>query len=295
MNRQSGDGTILGAMIQTFYTSARQGLLSGVVPDLIRYRGLLRDMVWKELRARYRNAMMGFLWAILQPVMMMAILTFVFGYMLRGVVASRGLATERSYAVFLLCGLVPWQFLAVALACGTNSLLESQELIKKVHFPREVVPLAAVANCLVNLVIGFATLLVVMVVLEGFSSIGVCILYTPFIFAIQFFMVVGLALLLSSMNAHYRDVGYFTDVALAFGFYATPVFYPLPTNLHPLLQRLYMLNPMAHLVTAYRTALLDNRTPSLEHLAYPAAVAAAVLLVGAYVFRRNAPTFADYL
>lgn len=252
-------------------------------------------MVWKELRARYRNAMMGFLWAVLQPVMMMAILTFVFGYMLRGVVASRGLQTERPYAVFLLCGLVPWQFLAVALACGTNSLLESQELIKKVYFPREVVPLAAVLNCLVNLVIGFITLLVVMVILDGISSLGMGIFLAPVIFVIQMVMVIGLALLLSSMNARYRDVGYLTDVALAFGFYATPVFYPLPTNLNPLLLRLYMLNPMAHLITAYREALLDNRLPSLLHIAYPGVVAVIILVIGICVFRRSAPTLADYL
>ena len=210
----------------------------------------------------------------------------------------RGLPSEALTPEFLLCGLVAWQFMSVALTCGANSLLESGELIKKVHFPREIIPLAAVMNCLVNLVIGFITLLVVLAVLRGPSAIGVGVLYMPFIFAIQFAMVVGLALLLSALNVHYRDVGYMIDVALAFGFYATPIFYPpsmVANRLGWLALQLYMLNPMANLVTAYREALLDNQLPEAMLFLRPLVFAAVAVLLGAYVFRRNAPTFADYL
>lgn len=292
-------------MRRPFYTATQQRDLSRIIPDLIRYRGLLLNLVSKELRARYRNAMMGFLWAVLQPVLMMAILTFVFGFLLRDLMANKaGFSGGHSYAVFLLCGLVPWQFLALALACGTSSLLESQELIKKVHFPREIIPLAAVMNCLVNLVIGFITLFAVLVILEGVSAIGVGVLYVPIIFAIQFMLVVGLVLLLSALNVYYRDVAYLIDVSLAFGFYATPIFYPLPTTMQSLpvpeaarawLYQLYMLNPMTSLVTAYRQALLENQFPDLLLLARPAVFAVFFVFAGAYVFRRNAPAFADYL
>ena len=185
-------------MTQAIYTDRQQRQFRRILPDLVRYRGLLRDVVWRELRARYRNAMIGFLWAVIQPVSMMLILTLVFGFLLRDLIGDRGAGSESSFAVFLLCGLVPWQFLAAALASGTNSLVDSQDLIKKVHFPREIVPLAAVINCLVNAVIGFITLLVVMIVMGGVSSLGVGLLYTPFIFAIQFTLIVGLVLLLSS-------------------------------------------------------------------------------------------------
>lgn len=288
------------------YTNLDQGSIVKIVPDLIRNRTLLRDLVWKELRARYRNAMMGFLWAVLQPVLMMLILTLVFGFLLGGMMTDRTGKSSHPYAVMLLCGLVPWQFLAVAIACGTNSLLESQELIKKVHFPREMIPLAAVANCIVNVVIGFVTLLVVMALLEpqGVAAISVGILYLPFIFAIQLVLIVGLVLFLSALNVHYRDVGYMVDVLLAFGFYATPIFYPLPRSFESLpisagladwLHRLYMMNPMANLVTAYREALLDNRLPDPMLLVRPAMVAVIVLVIGVCVFRRKAPTFADYL
>lgn len=280
------------------YTSAKQGDPLRIVPDLLASRGLLRDVVWRELRARYRNAMMGFLWAIVQPVLMMAILLFVFGYLLGDIMQARGLRSERPSAVFLLCGLVPWQFLAVALACGTHSLIESQELIKKVYFPREIIPLAAVVNCLVNLVVGFLTLFVFIVARDGVSALGAGLLYVPFIFAIQFMLVLGLALLLSALNVYYRDVGYMVDVVLAFGFYATPIFYPLgmvSSRLNDFLFNLYMLNPMANLITAYRQALLDNVFPEPMLLLRPLAAAIICLLMGAVVFRRNAPTLADYL
>lgn len=280
------------------YTSARQGDVLRIVPDLFANRGLLRDVVWRELRARYRNAMMGFLWAVVQPVLMMAILLFVFGYLLGDIMQARGIRSERPSAVFLLCGLVPWQFLWVALASGTNSLIESQELIKKVYFPREIIPLAAVINCLVNLVVGFITLFVFLVVRDGPFALGVGICYFPLIFAIQFMLIVGAVLLLSALNVQYRDVSYMVDVVLTFGFYATPIFYPLNTvssRLNGFLLDIYMLNPMANLITAYRQALLDNRFPDILLLLRPGLIAIAFLLIGAVVFRRNAPTFADRL
>lgn len=291
-------------MSQALYTNAQQHRLSRVIPDLIQHRELLRDMVWKELRARYRNAMMGFLWAVLQPVLMMLILTFVFGYLLPEMMGARLGSGGHSYASHLLCGLVPWQFLAVALACGTNSLLESQDLIKKVYFPREVIPIAAVLNCLVNLAIGFVTLLVVIAALEGPSTLGVGVLYFPLIFAVQFVLVIGLVLLLSALNVYYRDVSYMIEVVLAFGFYATPILYPLPKSLgalpvpdawKPWFYQAYLANPMANLIPAYRQALLENQVPDPALLWRPALLAVVVLLAGAWVFRRQAPTFADHL
>jgi len=285
-------------MSSAIYTSTQQRSFGRILPDLIANRGLLRDVVWKELRARYRNAMMGFLWAVLQPVLMMLILTFVFKYLLGERLAAKGLPSESMTPEFLLCGIVAWQFLSMAMMSGTNSLIESGELIKKVHFPREIIPIAAVVNCLVNLVIGFVTLLVVLCALRGISALGVGLLYVPFLFMIQFAMAIGLALLLSALNVYYRDVAYMIDVMLAFGFYATPIFYPPSMVSHRLgavAFQIYMLNPMANLITAYREALLDNHFAEPLLWIRPLAFACVVVLAGACVFRRNAPTFADYL
>ncbi len=285
-------------MSRAFYDSSQQRYLSLIIPELASNKGLLRDVVWKELRARYRNAMMGFVGAILQPMLMMLILTFVFKYLMGARLAGKNLPSESMSPEFLLCGLVAWQFFSVAVSIGSQSLLESGELIKKVHFPREIIPLAAVINCLVNLAIGFTTLLIVISVLRGISTLGTGLLYLPFIFAIQFTIVVGLTLLCSAINVYYRDVAMMLDVVFTFGFYATPIFYPpgmVSSHFGGAVFQLYMLNPMANLITAYRQAILDNQMPDAMLLVRPMAFAAIALFIGAYVFRRNAPTFADYL
>lgn len=282
-------------MSQATYTTSQQGRVLGMAPDVIRSRALLYDLFWKDLRAKYRRAVIGLLWAVLQPVLMMLILTFVFGYLLRDLMAGRTGGSEHTYAVFLLAGLVPWQFLVVGLTGATQSLVANQDLIKKVYFPRETVPLSAVLYSVVNFGIGFVTFLVVLSVLEGPGTLGLGLVFAPLVFLVQLVLITGLSLLCSALNVLYRDVAYMVEVALTFGFYATPIIYDVPRDLPPWLFRLYMLNPMAHLVEAYRQTLLANRFPDVSHLLWPLLAGAVFLVVGAWVFRRLAPTFADHV
>ena len=282
------------------YTNIGQDRVSRILPDLVRHRYLLWDLVSKELRARYRNAMMGFLWAVLHPVLMMLILTLVFGFLFQGKVAKAG--TQYPFPPFLLCGLVPWQFFSAALIGATNSLLQNQDLIKKVNFPREVIPLAAIGNLLVNFFIGVVVLLVVHLAYGGALFNGTGLLWLPVVFAVLLMLTTGLALLFSSLNIYYNDVLYAVEVALAFGFYATPIFYDLSlvtefaAETHrPWLAALYELNPMAGLVDVTRQALLDNHVAQPGLLVWPAICAAVILMVGAAVFRRRAPVFADQI
>jgi homopolymeric O-antigen transport system permease protein len=289
--------------MSAYYSSAQQHRLSRVLPDLIRSRQLLLDLVWKDLRARYRNAMMGFFWAVLQPLLMMLILTFVFSFVFRVRADAAGFQLSHHYAVLVLCGIVAWQFFATALTIATQSLVENQNLVQKVYFPREVIPIAAVLNCLVNFFIGMVTVLIVHAIVgcDHASGGGVGLLLVPVVFAIHLPLTIGLALLLSCLHVYWRDVGYFTEVALMFGFYASPVLYPLssisggalggPDWLAPV----YQLNPMAGLIAAYRETLLSGRVPDLSLLAWPALCAVVFLILGFVVFRRNAPTLADEL
>jgi len=285
-------------MSEVVYTNTQQGRVSGIVRDLIRARELLIDLIWKDLRVRYRYALMGFVWAVLEPVAMMLILTFVFTVVFKAKTAIVQGEGDPPFAVMLLCGLVPWQFLASALTAGTRSLIDSQNLIKKGYFPREVVPLAAVSTGLVNLVIGCVVLLVVHVALGG--TIGLGLVWFPVVFAIQFVLTVGLVLFLSCVNVYFRDVGYLVGVGIVFGFYATPVFYPLELVMehaaaHPVLLQTYLLNPMAELNTAYREILFQNRFPDVMLLVRPCVAAVACLAVGLVTFRRHSPVLSDYL
>lgn len=284
------------------YSSARQWKLNRVIPDLIHSRGLLWDLVWKDLRARYRYTIMGFVWAVLQPLLLMLILTFVFGVIFPGKIQGAGESDDHPFYVMLLCGLIFWQFFATCLSSCTTSLLSNHDLVKKVYFPREVVPMAAMGVAVVNLAIGFVVLLVIHLISGG--TLGLGILWLPVIFAIQFVLTLGVSLLCAALNVYYRDVAYMVEVVLTLGFYATPLFYPLSFvqqwaaghgRYGPELLTLYMANPMVGLVTAYRQAFLDNVMPDPVLVLWPAACAVFLLAIGAVVFRRGAPVFADYM
>jgi len=283
------------------YTNTNQRDVLRIIPDLVRARQLLRDLVWKDLRARYRYAVMGFLWAIIEPLAFTLILTFVFAFVLLDKAAMVGGADGPPFAVTLLCALVFWQYMATAVNTATMSLVDNHNLVKKVCFPREVVPLASVIFPLVNLGIGFALLLVAHVVLGG--SLSLALLWFPFVFLIQFVLTVGLALLFSCSHVHYRDIGNTVSVAMVFGFYGSPVFYQVDFlrravehgNIPDWAYTLYMMNPMAGLLTAYRQILFEQRFPDIALLLWPALLACLFLLLGVVVFRKTAPTLSDHL
>jgi ABC-type polysaccharide/polyol phosphate export permease len=286
-------------MSQAFYTDAQQGRILRVLPDLIGARQLLLDLVWKDIRVRYRYATMGFLWAVLEPLIMMAVLTLVFSQFLRmGEIEELGVTAPRHYAAFVLSGLIPWQFFSAGLAASTRSLIENRDLVKKAHFPREVIPFSAIGVALVNFLIGTIFLLGIFTVLMGrFPASG--LVWVPLIFAIQFALLMGLGLLLSSVNAYFRDVAYMVDAALLFGFYATPILYwhsMIEGRLAPWAYSLYMFNPMAGIVTAYRLCLFGAEGQSVAPtLVGPAIVAALAVVAGVVVFRKNTPVLADNL
>lgn len=282
------------------YDSRAQRRVAGLPRDLVRARELMLDLVRKDLRARYRYALMGFLWAVLEPVALMAVLTFVFSFVLGGhpLSGGEGAAPQTPFAVFLLCGLIFWQFTANTVQSSVRCLIDNQNLVKKVYFVREAVPLAVLGYPMVNLAIGLVLLLGLHLALGG--GVGLAMLWVPVIFTLQLLLTAGAALFLSCTNVIFRDIGYMASVAVLFGFYATPVFYPLElvmdsSRLPEFAKTLYLLNPMAELLTAYRQALFELRTPDLWLFAWPALSGVGLFVLGAWLFRRLGPTLSDHL
>lgn len=282
----------------TLYDSSKAKEARFFLRDIIQGRELLRDMIMKELRVRYRYARLGFFWAVIEPLALMLILTFVFSYVLADKAEFAQKDAARPFAVSLLCGLIFWQFLATSLISATQSLIDNQNLINKVRFPREVVPLATLSYPLVNLVLGFIILLAIHIALGG----GWSFVYLGFIpvFAVQFTFILGLAFLFSCSNVYFRDIGYMVGVAVVFGFYASPIFYDLSfvTNSDGIprwLIFLYLLNPMAWLIDAYRTILFDHTFPAVSSLLWPGLLALMSLISGGIVFKRLSPTLSDHL
>ncbi len=281
------------------YSSNAERSVARVVPDLIQARELLMDLVKKDLRVRYRYATMGFLWAILEPIALMLILTFVFSYVLADKIGVDPSATARPFAISVLCGLIFWQFAAESIRSATGSLVDNQNLVQKVRFTREVVPLAALGYPLINLLIGLLLLLLLQYILVGVLPL-LALPWLLLVLGIQIMLLAGFALLLSCAHAHFRDIGYMVGVAILFGFYASPIFYELPlvqdSSLLPTWAKtLYSLNPMAGIITANRQILMDGHAPNLSLLIWPALLAVSSLVLGASVFRRAAPTLSDHL
>ena len=283
-------------MASVHYSSADARGGAGLWRELAHARGLLLQLVLKDIRVRYRYTAVGALWAVLEPLALMAVLAFVFSFVLADR-ADFARGSERApYAVFLLTGLLFWQFTAASLTNAAACLLDNRNLIKKVRFPREVLPLAALGYPLINLGIGLVILLVLHVSLGGALSPMLALL--PLVFAVQVLLTAGLALLLSCGNVHYRDVGYILAVALLLGFYATPILYPSSlvdaAALPAWAINLYHLNPMAGLIEVYRSVLLDGTLNPIQ-LAWPAACAVLLFLAGTLLFRRLSPTLSDHL
>jgi lipopolysaccharide transport system permease protein len=248
------------------------------------YRELIVNFTLREIKAKYKQAFFGIAWAIIQPLILMAMLTVVFSYIAR--IPSDGLP----YPLFLLTALLPWQFFSAALNRGVGALVNQAALITKIYFPRESLVLAALAAALVDFAITaivFVALLVWYHVVPTLTWIWV----GP-ILLIQTILSLGLMLFLAPLNAIYRDVGQAIPLVIQVWMYATPIMYPaslVPDRIRPY----YFLNPTAALTEGYRSAMLHNTTPDLARLGVASLISLIILLSGYRVFKRLEKRIAD--
>lgn len=262
---------------------------------LYRYRELIRNLVVSDLKARYKNSMLGFVWTLLNPLAMMLVFTVVFSFL------SPNQQIEK-YPLFLLCGLLPWNFFADSLGASVNSLVGNANLIKKVYFPREVLPIASVLAQLVNFLLAFLLLFIALLVFRAQFSPWLWLL--PLVILIQTCFTVGIALILSTLNVFFRDTVIVLNVVILAWFFLTPVFYAvtvLPVSYTlwgiPLnLQRLfYILNPLASLINMYRDLLYWGYRTDLDFFMRTAVTALLVLWFGYWLFNRYSDRFGEAL
>ena len=266
--------------------SHRFGILN-VPSHLIAFwerRDLLWHMTIRHLRGQYKQSVLGFAWAFVNPLSQMLILSFVFSKILR--VSSEG----EPYPLFLFVGLVPWIFFSGALISATDAVVGASSLVTKVYFPREILPTAAVLTKLVDLAFGMLILAGIMVYYG--APPGVTALWFPVIFAIQLIFTLGLALPLAAMNLFFHDVRFLVGVALNLWFYLTPVLYPV--DIIPEQYRwIFDINPMAIFIHAYRRVLLHGDAPDLDRMAVGLVMSVIVFILGYYTFKKLEPGFAD--
>lgn len=249
---------------------------------LFSYRYLLYNLTVKDLKVRYKTAILGFAWVILNPLVLMVILSVVFTMIIK-------IGIEK-FPVFLLCGLLPWTFTSLSLLSVTTSIVDNSNLIKKVAFPRILIPfstiLANMVHFLLSVIVLFIFLALYKVQLTFYAMLF------PLIVVIQFFFVAGISLIASVLHTWYRDVKYIIELLLLSWFYFTPIFYS-PALVPDKLRKIYMLNPMACIVSMYRDILLYGKNLDLKFFGYTALAAIISFTIGVAAFRKSEKTFAD--
>jgi len=248
------------------------------------YRELLYFLVWRDVKVRYKQTVIGVAWVVLQPLLTMGVFTLFFGRLAK--LPSDGLA----YPVFYFCSLVPWNYFATALQSCTAVVVDNQRVITKVFFPRLVLPLSAVVSGLVDFAIGFVVLGVVL----AFYGIrpGLAALWLPVLLLLAVLTALGVGLWMSALNALYRDVKYVVPFLIQFWMFASPVAYP--SSLVPQRWRwLYGLNPMAGVIDGFRWALTGHGQPPGPLLLASSGMVVAVVLGGLFFFQRMEGAIAD--
>jgi len=268
--------------------------------ELSHYRYLLRNLVIRDLKARYKNSFFGILWSLLNPLAMMLVFTLLFSVM--------GNDSTRQYPVFVLVGLIPWMFFTGSLTSGTSSVTGNASLVKKVYFPRELLPLSSLLSNLVNFAIAF----VVLIVFLYAFGIGLTVhaMWVPAILGTQLIFTLGLVLLLGALTVFYKDILMILDVVVLAWFFLTPVFYSLEifgstATLFGITfvpaQVMRWINPMASIIDGYRTVLwgtYESAGPVSMNPAYllrTFVTAVIVLAVGYFVFYRLDYQFGEKL
>ncbi len=254
--------------------------------ELWQYRELLYFLTWKNVLVRYKQAVLGVLWAVLNPVITMVVFTILFNKVLGVGSGSYGLP----YAVFTFTGLLPWNLFAGSLSSAGASLVGNANLITKVYFPRLVIPSSAVLSTLPDFLIGFVVLVVLMAVYQVPPTWNV--VFLPFFVLLALVTALGVSLWLSALYVLYRDVQYIIPFLVQLWFFATPVFYPTSKIPSGWASVVYNLNPMTGVVGGFRWALLGQQAPS-SMFWLSAAMSLVVFVGGLYYFRRMEDTFAD--
>ena len=252
--------------------------------DLRNYRELVHNLVIRDLKVRYKNSAFGFVWSLLNPLLMMVVLSVVFT-----LVFERASPVEN-FPAFLIAGLIPWNFTSTSLSRAVNSVLENNHLIKKVFFPREVIPISVVIANFVHFLLAVPVLLVILMFLGVMPNFKILLMLPLMLIHLE--LVLGIALLVSSVNVFYRDMGVAMDILLQAWFFATPIIYHhwiLPLWL----QKPAMVNPLAAIITAYRDVLVFGRFPDRNFTLGALVSSTLIFVIGYAVFTRYAPLFAE--
>ena len=253
-----------------------------LIGRLYEYRELLKSNVKKDIRGKYKGSFLGVLWSFINPLLTVVVYAIVFPYILR--------VKQDNYLIFLIIGIIPWTFVTTTISYGTRVILDNCEIIKKVFFPREILPISVAVSGLVNFFISCLIIFIFMF----FSGVAFTkyLVLLPIIALIQFILLLGLIFITSSINIYMRDLEYIVTFIVNLLFYATPIIYSVdmfPDKFKWVLN----LNPLATIITSYRDIMLFGQMPNLTNLLFTALFSFVLLIIGYSVFRKLEKGFAE--
>ena len=254
-----------------------------VFNELYKYRELLKTTIKKDIRGKYKASFLGVLWSFINPLLQVLVYAIVFPYIMR--------VQTPNYLIFLICGIIPWTWFTYSLSNGTTSITNNANLIKKVYFPREILPISVVTSGLINFLISCVIILIF--VLLGGVGLSWHLVFLPIIAIAQYLFTLAAVFLLSAFNVYVKDVEYMVVFLLNIFFYATPVLYSVDMFSGSWLAWIFKLNPMAHFINAYRDIFYVHQIPQLGNILF--LILLGFILVGLcyLVFKKLEKRFAE--
>lgn len=255
-----------------------------IFKNLYNYRELLKSNVKKEIRGKYKGSFLGILWSFLNPLLMVAVYAIVFPYIMR-------IKTDN-YLIFLIIGVIPWNFFTTVMNQGMISIRMNAGILKKVYFPREILPISVAVSGLVNFLISCIIILVFCI----FGGVGISwhLILLPLVALMEFILVLGLIFAFSAINIYIKDTEYIVQFIMNLLFYGTPILYT--TELFPKsLRWVLYLNPMTHIIDFYRDIFMYHKLPGINSIMFILIVSILVLTIGLAIFRKLEKRFAEEL
>ena len=256
--------------------------------ELYEYREMIISLVRKDLRGRYKGSVLGFLWTFINPLLQLIVYTIVFSIIMN--------TSYEQYYLFLFVALVPWMFFSSSVTDGAASILKEKDMVKKIYFPREVLPISTVTSGFVNMILTFIVVFVV-VIISGRGPNPLALLCLPVVMIVEYILCLGIALIVSSLTVYLRDLQYILGIFVMALQYLTPVMYGVDmverSSAGKWLVMMFNLNPMTPIIKIYRQIIYYGEVPELGSLLIAVAVGVVFIVVGEILFKRLQKGFAE--
>ena len=261
-----------------------------IIKDIFKYRELLKNNVKKEGRGRYKNSILGVMWTFLNPLLQIAVYAMIFPYILK--------QQQPYYLIFVCVGLIPWSFFTTTIIQSTNTIIGNANIVKKVYFPREILPLSVVLSGAINFLI--ATIIILAFCIGGGKGITWHIVIFPAILLLQMILQLAISFVLAAVTVYIRDVEHFVQIILMLMFYATPIVYSTATldgstKTAQFMKKVIMINPMTTIIEGYRSIFYSQTLPDFKNIGIWYVISIVLLVIGWLIFKKLQKGFAEEL